>query len=234
MAETAPAGGLGVGTMLAETYKVTGLLGRGGMGSVWAADHARLPGKKVAIKVLHTEVAADDESLARFRREAEIASRLGHPNIVDVHDFNILPDGSPYLVLEYLEGEDLAARLLRGPLPLDEVASIVRQVGAALAAAHRENIVHRDLKPQNVFLVPTEADGFVIEQAKVLDFGISKIRGSQTVKTNAATMLGTPQYMAPEQALGQHDNVDARTDVFALGAMVYEMLSGRPAFAGQT
>ncbi len=234
MAETAPAGGIAVGTMLAETYRVTNLLGRGGMGAVWAADHARLPGKKVAIKVLHAEVASDDESLARFRREAEIASRLGHPNIVDVLDFNLLPDGTPYLVLEFLEGEDLSQRLQRGPLPLDETASIVRQIGSALQAAHREQIIHRDLKPQNVFLVPTESGGYVSMLAKVLDFGISKIRGSQTVKTNAATMLGTPQYMAPEQALGHHDEVNARTDVFALGAMVYEMLAGRPAFLGQT
>jgi len=234
MAETAPAGGIAVGTMLAETYRVTGLLGRGGMGAVWAADHARLPGKRVAVKVLHAEVASDDESLARFRREAEIASRLGHPNIVDVLDFNVLPDGTPYLVLEFLEGEDLSQRLQRGPLPLDETASIIRQIGSALQAAHREQIIHRDLKPQNIFLVPTESGGYVSLLAKVLDFGISKIRGSQTVKTNAATMLGTPQYMAPEQALGQHDQVDARTDVFALGAMVYEMLAGRPAFLGQT
>ncbi len=235
MAEAAPASAIEVGSMIGETYRVTRLIGRGGMGSVWAAEHTRLPGKVVAIKVLHAEVAHDQESLARFRREAEIASRLGHANIVDVIDFNVLDDGTPYLILEYLEGEDLASRIARcRRLPLDEVAAIVRQVGSALQAAHREDIIHRDLKPQNVFLCPIESGGIVTERAKVLDFGISKIRGSQTVKTNATDMLGTPQYMSPEQATGNHAAVDGRTDIFALGAMVYELLSGQPAFQGQS
>jgi serine/threonine-protein kinase len=201
------------------------------MGAVFLATHARLPGKLVAIKVLHADIA-DSESLARFRREAEIASRLGHANIVEVHDFNVLPDGTPYLVLEYLQGESLAQRIAAGPMPFEQVSAIVRQVGSALTAAHREEIIHRDLKPQNVFLVQVEADGHLIERAKVLDFGISKIRGSQTIKTQDTSILGTPQYMAPEQALGNHAAVDARTDVFALGTMVYEMLCGRAAFAG--
>ena len=234
MADAAPATGFDVGTIVGGTYKITGLLGKGGMGSVWAAEHSRLPGKKVAIKVLHAEVAGDHESLARFRREAEIASRLGHANIVDVHDFNTLDDGTPYLILEFLEGEDLSERLARGPLPLAEVNGIIRQVCSALRAAHREGIIHRDLKPQNVFLCPIESGGVVTERAKVLDFGISKIRGSQTIKTNATDMLGTPQYMAPEQATGNHAAVDGRTDIFALGAMVYEMLAGQPAFQGQS
>jgi serine/threonine-protein kinase len=220
-----------VGSVIAGTYKVEGLLGRGGMGSVFLASHQRLAGKQVAIKILHTEVE-DAEVVARFKREADIAARLNHPNIVGVIDYNVAPDGTPYLVLDYLQGETLAQRIARGPLALDHVVSIVRQVGSALAAAHRAGIVHRDLKPQNIFLVPTEVDGRVVEIAKVLDFGISKIRGSQTVKTQESALLGTPQYMAPEQATGQHASVDERTDVFALGAIVYEMLSGRPAFAG--
>jgi serine/threonine-protein kinase len=222
-----------IGTVLAETYEVVGLLGRGGMGAVWQANHVRLPGKKVAIKVLHADIA-DEESLARFRREAEIASRLGHPNIVDVHDFNALPDGTPYLVLEYLSGESLDERISKGPISLDDTFRIIRQISSALQAAHSEHIIHRDLKPQNVFLVPTEAGGYIAEHAKVLDFGISKIRGSATVKTQDSAILGTPQYMAPEQATGAHDDVDPRTDVFALGAMTYEMLCGKPAFEGQT
>ena len=201
------------------------------MGAVFLASHRRLAGKHVAIKMLHTEIE-DDDIVARFKREAEIAAKLNHPNIVGVIDYNVAPDGTPYLVLDYLEGETLAQRIARGPLPLDQVVSIVRQVGSALAAAHRAGIVHRDLKPQNIFLVPTEVDGRMVEIAKVLDFGISKIRGSQTVKTQDSALLGTPQYMAPEQAIGQHASVDERTDVFALGAIVYEMLSGRPAFAG--
>jgi len=220
-----------VGSVIAETYTIEALVGRGGMGAVFLASHNRLPGKKVAIKLLHAELH-EEEVMARFRREAEIASRLGHPNIVTVHDFNITSDGTPYLVLEYLEGESLAQRLRSGPPSIEQVFSIVRQVGSALAAAHREGIVHRDLKPQNIFLIPTEVDGRIVEIAKVLDFGISKIRGSQTVKTQESMLLGTPQYMAPEQAKGEHTNVDERTDVFAFGAIVYEMLAGHPAFSG--
>ncbi len=220
--------------MVAETYEVTRLLGRGGMGAVWEARHQRLPGKRVAIKVLHPDIARDAEALARFRREAEIASRLGHPNIIEVHDFNQLADGAPYLVLEFLQGESLDARMARGPLSLDELMTIARQIGYGLRAAHEQNIFHRDLKPQNVFLVERTGDESGKSIAKVLDFGISKIRGSQTVKTQDATILGTPQYMAPEQAVGNHAAVDARTDVFALGAILYEALCGRPAFEGQT
>jgi serine/threonine-protein kinase len=225
---------LSIGAVVADTYQVTRLLGRGGMGAVWEAAHLRLPGKKVAIKVLHADVAADPEALARFRREAEIASRLGHPNIVEVHDFNSLPDGQPYLVLELLIGESLDSRLRRAPVSLDNAMRIAGQIGAALAAAHREQVIHRDLKPHNVFLVRLrdDGDGAGGELVKVLDFGISKIRGSQTIKTLDSTILGTPQYMAPEQATGNHAAVDQRTDVFALGAIVYEMLAGRPAFTG--
>jgi serine/threonine-protein kinase len=220
-----------VGSVIADTYTIEALIGRGGMGAVFLASHRRLPGKKVAIKLLHAELL-DEEIVARFRREALIASQLNHPNIVDVTDFNVTPDGTPYLVLEYLHGESLAQRIQAGPIPLEQVLSIIRQVGSAIAAAHRGGIVHRDLKPQNIFLVPKEVDGRLLEIAKVLDFGISKIRDSNTVKTQESTLLGTPQYMAPEQATGQQALVAERTDVFALGAIVYEMLSGQPAFSG--
>ncbi|MCW5807129.1 MAG: serine/threonine protein kinase [Deltaproteobacteria bacterium] len=220
-----------VGSVIADTYVIEALLGEGGMGAVYLASHRRLPGKRVAIKMLHAEVS-NEEIFARFRREAEIASRLGHPNIVTVHDFNVTPGGIPYLILEYLHGESLGERIAAGPMPLDQVMSIARQIGSGLAAAHREGIVHRDLKPGNIFIVPTEIDGRVVEIAKILDFGISKIRGSTTVKTQESTLLGTPQYMAPEQAKGDHQTVDERTDIFALGAIVYEMLSGHAAFSG--
>ena len=223
-----------VGTVLGETYEITDLLGQGGMGAVWAAKHLRLPGKRVAIKVLHGLAASDRESYARFRREAEIASRIGHPNIVTVHDFNVLATGTPYLVLEHLDGEDLAQRLTRGKLPLPTALGIARQIGSALHAAHKADVVHRDLKPGNVFLMATEIGGELVDQVKVLDFGISKIRGSQTVQTQDSVLLGTPQYMAPEQALGKNTEIDGRTDVFALGAIVYEMITGRPAFLGNT
>jgi serine/threonine-protein kinase len=220
-----------VGSVIAGTYTIEALIGRGGMGAVFLASHARLPGKKVAIKVLHAEMTGD-EILARFKREAQIASMLSHPNIVHIEDYNVTEDGMPYLVLEYLQGESLAQRLKRGPLTPDQAFSIIRQVGSGLAAAHNKGIVHRDLKPQNIFLVPSEIDGRSFEVAKVLDFGISKMRDSQTVKTQESALLGTPQYMAPEQATGQHASVDERTDVFALGAIVYEMLAGQPAFSG--
>ncbi len=221
-----------VGAVIDETYLIETVIGRGGMGAVYLASHTRLAGKKVAIKMLHAELGGD-EVLARFKREADIASQLDHPNIVKVENYNKLADGTPYIVYEYLQGESLAQRLADGgAMAIDSVFSILRQIGSALSAAHRAGIVHRDLKPQNIFLVPSEIDGRAIEIAKVLDFGISKMRGSQTVKTQEATLLGTPQYMAPEQATGQHTNVDERTDIFALGAILYEMVSGQPAFTG--
>jgi eukaryotic-like serine/threonine-protein kinase len=221
---------LDVGAVLGETYRIQGLIGRGGMGAVWAAEHLRLPGKHVAVKVLLDAAAGGEEMLQRFRREAEIASRLGHPNIVEVLDFNTLPTGQPYIVLEYLQGETLAGRLASGRLQLDEALAITRQIGSALQAAHRAGVVHRDLKPDNVFLCTPEED--MPTKVKVLDFGISKIRGSQSLRTQDAILMGTPQYMSPEQATGKNTAVDARTDVFAVGAIVYEMLGGQPAFAG--
>ena len=218
---------------MAGTYTIEGELGRGGMGIVLLASHLRLPGKQVAIKVLHAQLATDDV-LARFKREAHIVSVLAHPNVVHVEDYNVTPEGTPYLVLEYLRGESLAERLARGPLDTELALSIARQVGSALSAAHAHNIVHRDLKPQNVFLIPTERDGGEAMVAKVLDFGISKMLDSDTVKTDDNALLGTPQYMAPEQATGQGEAIGVRTDVFSLGAIVYEMLSGHPAFAGKS
>jgi hypothetical protein len=221
---------LDVGSVVGETYRIHGLIGRGGMGAVWAAEHLRLPGKHVAVKVLLDPAVGGEEMFQRFRREAEIASRLGHPNIVEVLDFNTLPSGQPYIVLEYLQGETLATRLTAGRIPLDETLTIARQIGSALQAAHRAGVVHRDLKPDNVFLCTPEED--MPTPVKVLDFGISKIRGSQTLRTQDAVLMGTPQYMSPEQATGRNTEVDGRTDVFALGAIVYEMLGGQAAFAG--
>jgi serine/threonine-protein kinase len=230
---TAATSEIGVGTVIADTYEVTNLLGHGGMGAVWAAQHRRLPGKRVAVKVL-LGATTDPESLARFRREAEIASRIGHPNIIEVLDFHSLPSGTPYMILEYLDGESLASRLRRGPMSLDAALELARQVGSALHAAHRADVVHRDLKPDNIFLVPSDAGGVVADRVKVLDFGISKIRGSSTVQTQESALLGTPQYMSPEQAYGKNRTIDQRTDVWALGTIVYEMLVGAPAFSGET
>ena len=226
-------GVLGPGTVVAGTYEIVRLLGQGGMGAVWEAKHLRLPDKRVVVKVLLFGTT-DAVTLARFRREAEIASRLGHPNIVQVFDFNTLPDGAPFIVLELLQGESLAARLARVRPTFAETLAIVTQIGSALAAAHREGVVHRDLKPDNVFLCPTPLDGEIRDVAKILDFGISKLRGAKTVLTQDAALIGTPQYMAPEQATGRNDDIDARTDIFAFGAIVFEMLAGRPPFLGDT
>ena len=224
---------IAIGSIIAETYNITAELGVGGMGSVWAAEHLRLPGKRVAIKVLHAALATG-EVLLRFRREAEIASRIGHPNIVEVLDFNTLPGGEPYLVMELLTGESLAARLRRGRLAEKAALDIARQIGSALFAAHCTNVVHRDLKPDNIFLCPRDVDGELRDHVKVLDFGISKIRNSQTVVTQDAAIMGTPYYMSPEQASGKNQEIDGRTDIFALGAIVFEMISGTTAFPGDS
>ncbi|WP_224372521.1 serine/threonine-protein kinase [Hyalangium versicolor] len=228
----APAAEIRIGSVLRETYELTSLLGKGGMGSVFLARHLRLPGKQVAVKVLLRSEDLSAEQYARFRREAEIASQLGHPNIVEVIDFHSLEDGTPYLVMEHLRGESLAHRLRKGRLSMREAFSVARQMGSALQAAHRAGVVHRDLKPANVFLVPSESDGMPIERVKLLDFGISKLMGSQTLQTQDDVLMGTPRYMAPEQAMGRNKEIDARADIFALGCMVYEMLCGDSPFAG--
>lgn len=223
-----------VGTVLRDTYELTSLLGKGGMGSVFLARHLRLPGKQVAVKVLLHSDDLSEEQYARFRREAEIASQLGHPNIVEVVDFHSLEDGTPYLVMEYLRGESLAHRLRKGRMSMREAFSVARQMGSALQAAHRAGVVHRDLKPANVFLVPTETEGMIVERVKLLDFGISKLMGSQTLQTQEDVLMGTPRYMAPEQAMGRNREVDSRSDIFAFGCIVYEMLCGDSPFAGGT
>jgi serine/threonine protein kinase len=230
----ASASDIRIGTVLRDTYELTSLLGKGGMGSVFLARHLRLPGKQVAVKVLLYDDELSDEQLARFRREAEIASQLGHPNIVEVLDFHTLENGAPYMVMEYLRGESLGHRLRKGRLSIREAFSITRQMGSALQAAHRAGVVHRDLKPPNVFLVPTDSEGMVTERVKLLDFGISKLMGSQTLQTQDDVLMGTPRYMSPEQAMGRNKEIDHRTDIFALGCIVYEMLCGDSPFAGGT
>jgi serine/threonine protein kinase len=214
---------IGVGSVLAETYRVESELGRGGMSVVYAAAHLRLP-TRVAIKVMQAHVT-DATAKARFRREAEMLAALKHPNIVAAIDFNEA-DGFPFLVMEFLEGEDLATHLLRDRrLPLDEVLRIARQIGDGLTAAHERGIVHRDLKPQNVFLCRPTAGGRE-PVVKLLDFGISKLLGSTDALTRSALTMGTPSYMSPEQARGESGLVDSRADQFSLGLLLYEMLSG--------
>ncbi|MDX2010676.1 MAG: serine/threonine-protein kinase [Myxococcaceae bacterium] len=221
---------LSPGMVVAETFEVERLLGRGGMGEVWLARHLRLAGKQVAIKVLHTQGELPAEALARFRREAEIAARLEHPNIVQVIDFNNLPSGQPFIVMELLKGESLAARLKRGPMSPDEVSQVMRQVGSALHAAHGASVIHRDLKPENIFLVPTGLG----DQVKVLDFGISKLSDGGTMQTTDSVLMGTPLYMSPEQALGHNRDVTPASDVFSLGSIAYECLTGQAPFAADS
>jgi serine/threonine protein kinase len=199
------------------------------MGEVYLAAHERLPGR-FAVKVLHPDLTRDTDALARFRCEAEIMAGLRHPNIVQVIDFNITPDGTPYLVMELVDGKDLSEILREGQrLPAAQVAHIIHQIASALEAAHARGVVHRDLKPENIMRLSLEGQEDFI---KVVDFGISKARRVRI--TADATILGTPQFMAPEQAQGRRDEIDHRTDQFALAAMTYVLLTGREPFRGDT
>jgi len=215
--------------LLGDTYVLGRQINRGGMGEVFEATHARLPGR-FAVKLLRPELISNREAFARFCREAEVMSELRHPNVVQIYDFNTTTDGRPYFVMELLEGRDLERRLAEeGPLPLPAAVRVVEAVASALAIAHAHGIVHRDLKPANIFLVAI--DGQVDELVKVLDFGISKIRTSGTLLSSPTDMLGSPAYMSPEQARGGSE-VDGRSDQFALGAITYRMLTGWDPFAG--
>ena len=224
-------GAFEAGTVLRGTYEIVRLVGWGGMGEVYEARHARLPGR-FAVKRLTARVTAESSEFLRFRREAEIASSLQHPNIIRVFDFDQTEQGTPFLVMEFLVGRDLGAELeLVKRLPPSRAADIVSQVASALNATHGRGIVHRDLKPQNVFLSPIA--GEERELVKILDFGISKAHSAASVTTETR-IVGTPQYMSPEQARSSSGEQDARTDQFALAAIAYEMLTGRCAFSGDS
>jgi serine/threonine-protein kinase len=216
------------GQILNQTYRVERLLGAGGMADVYLVSHTRLP-RQFALKLMKLGGGEREQFLARFRREGEVLAGLRHPHIVDVVDTNQLSDGSPYLIMELLDGEDLAARLQRvGPFSVIAALEIAKQVGEALGAAHAAGVVHRDLKPSNIFLCRS---GPVSNYVKILDFGIAKlVSDERTPLTLTASLMGTPGYMAPEQALGRLESIDGRTDQFALAAVLYELLSGRPAF----
>ncbi len=208
------------------SFKVIRALGRGGMGTVYLAEHPVI-GSRVAIKFLHESMATSPELVTRFYDEARAVNRIGHENIVGIFDLSMLPPNRYYIVMEYLDGEALAALLRRGAMGLDESVSILLQLCDALQCAHERGVVHRDLKPDNVFVLRRRGAPFV----KLLDFGIAKLRdapaGAQTV---AGMIVGTPEYMAPEQC--ENRPVDARTDVYALGVMAYQMLSGVLPFTG--
>lgn len=208
-------------------YRIVRLLGEGGMGAVYEAVNDAIE-RRVAIKILHSQYAKNPEVTLRFFNEARAVNRIEHPSIVQVSDYAQLPDSTAYIVMEFLRGESLASRVHRGPLPCSSALHIAWQVAEALSAAHAKGIVHRDLKPHNVMLVcdPVAPGG---ERAKILDFGIAKLMQEQSQGTATNAVLGTPQYMSPEQCRGA-GGVDDKTDVYALGVMLYEMLAGRRPF----
>ncbi len=221
--------------LIGETYQIIRVVGEGGMGRVYEARHLRLKERRFAVKVLHNDLAKNVEIVTRFMREAESASSLSHPNVVDVFDVHHLPDGTPYLVGEFLDGEELADFVIRrGPLEPRMAAAVGRQVCRALAAAHARGIVHRDMKPENVFVLRSSIDALAAGEVhavtvKVLDFGISSSGDSERSHlTRTGVIMGTPSYMSPEQARGKP--VDLRADVYSTGAALYYALTGKRPF----
>jgi hypothetical protein len=215
-------------------YRSLALLGEGGMGAVYLAEHPGI-GRRVAVKVLHKNYTRDEHLLARFLNEARAANAIRHPNIIEILDSGMMADGTPFLVMELLEGESLGTRIRGiGALPIATAVDFAYQTTSALGAAHAKGIVHRDLKPDNLFVVPDPHDSHR-ERIKVLDFGIAKLQqGSvaDSVKTRTGTLMGTPIYMSPEQCRGTRA-VDHRSDIYSLGVIFYEMLIGQPPFVSE-
>lgn len=222
-----------IGTMIGR-YRVERTIGQGGMGAVYELLQPAIH-KRMALKLLHEEYAGRKEIVQRFFDEARAVNLIGHPSIVDITDFSHLPDGRPFIIMEYLKGESLEDYLqAKGGLPEVEVLEILRQICSALAAAHSKHIVHRDLKPENIFLVRNPHQPM---RVKVLDFGIAKLRSQDDDainQTQTGVVLGTPTYMSPEQAQGNTLEADHRTDIYSLGVMLFQMLSGAPPFGGKT
>lgn len=218
-----------IDTLVNDRYQVIRLLGEGGMSLVYEVQHAKLK-RQFAMKRLLPALIANQEARVRFEREAELLASLRHPNIVDITDWDVLPDGSPYMILEFLHGAHIRVRMDRAPLAWETIARIGDQAMAALSLAHRIGITHRDLKPENIFISIDDAGE---ERVKLLDFGVSKMRGLGRT-TGQHAMLGTPSYMSPEQAQGQTDLIGPSTDVWAMGVILYEMATQKVAFTGQT
>ena len=210
-------------------YRIEGVAGRGGMGVVYAAIQPVIE-KKVAIKVLNAQLSSDRELVRRFVDEARAVNRIGHENIIDIFSFGQLPDGRQYFVMEYLAGATLAARLNRGDLPNSDFPIVLAQICEALEAAHAKKIVHRDLKPENVWISPSNKGR---PRVRLLDFGIAKLleTGERTV-TDVGAVMGTPHYMSPEQCNGR--GVDHRTDIYAMGVLMYRLFAGQLPIQGQT
>ena len=204
------------------------------MGAVYLAEHPGI-GRRVAVKVLHKNYTRDEHLLARFLNEARAANAIRHPNIIEILDSGMMADGTPFLVMELLEGESLGTRLRQhGALAIAAAVDFAYQTASALGAAHAKGIVHRDLKPDNLFIVPDPHDAHR-ERMKVLDFGIAKLQqGSvaDSVKTRTGTLMGTPIYMSPEQCRGTRA-VDHRSDIYSMGVIFYEMLVGQPPFVSE-
>jgi serine/threonine-protein kinase len=217
---------------LARRYRIVKKLGAGGMGSVFLAEQIALGGRPVALKVLNRKLLDDPEFLLRFHDEGASTARIRHPNVVTIHESGQTDDGTPYIAMEYLEGEPLRLALRRrGALPVAECAEILQQAARGLNAAHRLGIIHRDLKPDNLFLTRGDEADLIV---KVVDFGIAKLRESAT-HTLTGTVLGTPAYMSSEQASGMRsDQLDARSDIYSLGVVAYEMVTGRVPFHSDT
>jgi serine/threonine protein kinase len=214
-----------IGVVLDGRYRIERMLGEGGMGVVYRATHAVI-GKPLAIKVLRAEVSKDADVVARFKQEAQSATAIGNEHIIDITDFGALPDRSTYFVMEFLDGVSLTAALEQSrPIAAARTIDIGKQLCEALGAAHERGIVHRDLKPDNIYLIKRHGS---TDFVKVLDFGIAKVGGATSKLTKAGQVFGTPHYMSPEQAAGS--SVDHRTDIYALGVILYEMASGRVPF----
>lgn len=218
------------------SYRIVRLLGQGGMGEVYEAVHESI-GRRVAIKALYAEFAHKPEIVARFFNEARAVNLVEHPGLVQIYDYGQLPDGIPYIVMEFLGGETLATRLKRaqGPLSLSLALHIGWQLADSLAAAHERGIVHRDIKPDNVMMVP-DPHFPMGERTKLLDFGIAKVApqpGGAAVRTRSGVVMGTPRFMSPEQCRGA-DTVDAKSDVYSFGVMLYEMIAGRTPFEAES
>lgn len=219
-----------IGTVLDNKYELVALLGEGGMGAVYEAQH-RLINRRLAVKFLHPQYANNDEVVTRFQREAQAAAKIGHENIIEITDMGTASDDSPYIVMEYLEGADVKTVLeTQGVQSVERTARIMVQALSALQAAHDANIIHRDLKPENIFLIHKSSNP---DYVKLLDFGISKFKELETdgqkALTQTGTVLGTPHYMSPEQARGEQ-NLSPRSDIYAMGVIMYQMLTGHLPF----
>lgn len=224
---------LDTSTVIDGKYEIVRLLGEGGMGAVYEGVNTRIH-RRVAIKVLHGNVAGNSDAVQRFEREAQAAGRIGSKHIVEVLDMGDLPSGDRFMVMEFLAGTSLSDRIKeRGRMTPQELCPLVMQLLEGLAAAHAAGIVHRDLKPDNVFLLPPAQPG-APDFVKILDFGISKfnVMGGEFSMTRTGAVMGTPYYMSPEQAKG--DPLDQRTDLYAVGVILYEALSGRVPFNAET